>query len=104
MKPRVLVVDDEKWVRLALSRLLESDGYTVERAVSGEEATERLKQSMYDMVVVDLKLKDLDGIEVLKVAKAQGYDPEVLLITAHGTVETAVARFRQCRVGITTKR
>ena len=68
MKQRVLVVDDEKWVRLALSRLLESDGYAVERAGSGEEATARLGQSLFDMVVVDLKLKDLDGIEVLKVA------------------------------------
>ena len=69
-KPRVLVVDDEEWVRLALSKLLEGDGYAVERAPGGLEATEKIRHGLYDMVVVDLRLQDMDGIEVLRAAKA----------------------------------
>jgi two-component system response regulator AtoC len=87
---RVLVVDDEEWVRLALGKLLQGEGYEVATASSGREAQGSIERGAYDMVVVDLKLKDVDGIEVLKAAKARSYDPEVLLITAHGTVESAV--------------
>jgi DNA-binding NtrC family response regulator len=89
-QPRILIVDDEEWVRLALSKLLEGGGYLVERVSGGLEAKERMERSTYDMVVVDLRLRDLDGIEVLKTARAQSYEPAVLLITAHGTVESAV--------------
>jgi DNA-binding NtrC family response regulator len=86
----ILVVDDEQWVRLALGKLLESDGYAVDRVSSGKEAMECLRTTVYDMIITDLKLTDVDGIEVLKAAKSQPYDPAVLLVTAHGTVETAV--------------
>jgi DNA-binding NtrC family response regulator len=89
-KARILVVDDEEWVRLALSKLLESDGYAVERSSGGRDAKERIRRSLYDMVVVDLRLADMDGVEVLKAAKAQSYDPAVLVVTAFATVESAV--------------
>jgi len=86
----ILVADDEEWVRLALGKLLQADGYRVDMASCGSEARARIQKGVCDMVIVDLKMKDIDGMEILKTARAQSYDPEVLLITAHGTVETAV--------------
>jgi DNA-binding NtrC family response regulator len=86
----ILVADDEEWVRLALGRLLEGAGYRVETASGGAETKERIRRATYDMVIVDLRLKDVDGIDVLKAAAAVAGGPEVLLITAHGTLESAV--------------
>ncbi len=86
----ILVADDEEWVRLALGRLLEGAGYRVDTAAGGVETKERIRRGGYDMVIVDLRMKDVDGIEVLKAAVAVAGGPEVLLITAHGTLESAV--------------
>ena len=89
-KPIILVVEDEEWARKFLRELLQEDGYRVDDAEDGKEAEGKLKKSIYDLVITDLKMEGLDGIDVLKIARAQEYDPEVLLITAYGTVESAV--------------
>ncbi len=88
--PQILVVDDERWGRELLKELLILEGYPVDTAVSGEEAIEKINIGSYDLVISDLKMRKLTGIDVLREAKKQHYDPEVLLITAHGSVETAV--------------
>lgn len=89
-KSFVLVVDDEEWVRVSLSTLLQGDGYTVDTAADGTEAKRKIEEGIFDMIITDLKLKDISGIDILKIAKTQSYDPEVLMITAYGTVESAV--------------
>lgn len=86
----ILVVDDEEWVRVALSRLLEEQGYTVEAVGDGKEAASAIERGGFDMVILDRKIKSVNGIDLLKHAKAQPGDPEALLLTAYGTVENAV--------------
>ncbi len=89
-KPLVLVVDDEVWAGEFLKDLLKSEGYRVEVAVDRDDTIEKIKRGVYDLVITDLRMGDYDGMEVLKTAKTQSYDPEVLLVTAHGSVESAV--------------
>ncbi len=89
-KQLVLVVEDEQWAREFLKELLEAEGYRVDTAADGSAAAVKIETGAYDLVISDLKMQGYDGIEVLKLAKAQSYDPEVLLITAYGSVESAV--------------
>ena len=89
-KPFILVVDDEEWARVTLKNLLEDGDYQTDTVGDGNEAIEKIKDHVYDLVITDLKMKNRNGMDVLKVAKSQDYDPEVILITGFGTVESAV--------------
>jgi len=89
-KSRVLVVDDEKNIRLTIAQSLEKLGVEVDSAINGEEALQKIKQVDYRLVLLDLKLPDLHGVEVLRRIRELGKDIKVLIITAHGTVENAV--------------
>ena len=86
----VLVVDDEKNIRLTLTRALETMELTVETAVNGEEAVEKLVERSYPLVLLDLRLPGMDGLEVLRKLRALQPETKVIIITAHGTVENAV--------------
>ncbi len=86
----ILVVDDEKSMRITLSELLREEGYSVDIAESGERALRMLQEGPYDLVVTDLKMEEIDGIDLLKAAKSLSSDIEVILVTAHGTIGTAV--------------
>lgn len=68
-KKRVLVIDDDKAVLESLSKVLERNGYLVDSAVTGKEAIEKCKTKSYDVALIDLKLPDMEGIEVLAKAK-----------------------------------
>lgn len=89
-KETILVVDDEEWVRTALDRLLTSNGYSVKTIGDGNKAIKAIEKGGFDMVILDQKIEDVNGIDLLKCAKSRNDDPEVLLITAYGTVESAV--------------
>ena len=86
----VLVVDDAELERMFLKRLLEKAGYRVSAAADGAVAIRKIKENIYDLVITDLKLGDHDGMDVLKAAKVQSSAPEVILITAYGTIESTV--------------
>ncbi|MEE8441360.1 MAG: response regulator, partial [Spirochaetia bacterium] len=86
----ILVVEDDIWTREFLKELLNAEGCRVATAGNGSDGIEMLRQNRYDLVITDLKMHEQDGIAVLKAAKAQPHDPEVLLVTAHGSVESAV--------------
>ncbi len=86
----VLLVDDEKSVRSTLSVFLQKSGYKVAEAANGEDATEKLKQRSYDLVITDLKMKPMGGLEVLQVVKKINPLTEVVVMTAYGTVESGV--------------
>ena len=91
MKPRILVVEDENAIRLALKGLLSREGYDVDLAVDGESAIERLGVESYDLVLTDLALgHGASGMDVLKRVKEIRPETAVVMITAHGSEKIAV--------------
>jgi DNA-binding response OmpR family regulator len=89
-KNRVLVVDDEKNIRLTIAQSLEKLGLEVDDAVNGEEALQKNRQQAYQLMLLDLKLPGMDGMEVLRQVRESHKKLKVLIITAHGTIENAV--------------
>jgi len=87
---KILVIDDEPIVRTSCIRLLGPEGYEVKSASSGKEALELLENEPFNLVLLDLKMPDMDGIEVLKKIKDTWPDTKVVMITGYSTVETAV--------------
>jgi Nif-specific regulatory protein len=91
---RLLVVDDEATARRALATLLTDDGFVVETAASGEEALEKLSQSPPDVLLTDVRMPGIDGIELLIRAKQLDANLAVVVMTAFGTVRDAVRAMR----------
>ncbi len=87
---RILIVDDEKSIRYSLREILEFEKYKVDEAEDGERALEALKKNQYDAVLCDIKMPKMDGIEVLEKAGELAPDTPFIMISAHGTIETAV--------------
>jgi DNA-binding response OmpR family regulator len=91
MHPRsILIVDDEKNIRLALSMALEKLEIPVETAASGEEAMDKLEQGSYEIMLLDLRMPGMDGMEVLRRVSQQRPEIKVIIITAYGSIEMAV--------------
>jgi DNA-binding NtrC family response regulator len=90
MEKNILVVDDEKNIRTTLQQVLAASGYKVETGVNGEDGLSRLAESHFDIVLLDMKLPGIDGIEVLRQMRHKAVDTPVVMITAYGTVESAV--------------
>jgi DNA-binding NtrC family response regulator len=90
LKPRVLVVDDDEGVRYTLREILESSGLEVDVACDGVEALERLQLHPAQLVVTDLRMPRMDGMELLRKLMAQNPAPRVVVITAHGSERQAV--------------
>jgi len=86
----ILVVDDEKNIRLTMSQSLEPLEIPVETAVNGEEALQKLREKPFELVFLDLKMPGMDGVEVLRRIKDNWPKTRVIVITAHGTIESAV--------------
>ncbi len=91
----VLVVDDERGMREFLDILLAGEGYKVSLAVSGEEAFRHLEKERFDLVISDIKMKDIDGIQVLKKAKSIESKTVVLMISAYASAESAVEAMKE---------
>jgi two-component system nitrogen regulation response regulator NtrX len=87
---RILVVDDEPGVRTALEGILGDEGFHVESAETGEEGLERLDKGEFDAVLLDVWLPGADGLETLQRLRERNHDPAVVMISGHGTIETAV--------------
>ncbi|HLL06593.1 MAG TPA: sigma-54 dependent transcriptional regulator [Myxococcaceae bacterium] len=87
---RILVVDDEEGVRSFLAESLEIDGHHVEEAANGQEALERLRSRSFDLVLTDLRMPGMDGLELLQKVLAEQPEVEFIVLTAHGNVENAV--------------
>lgn len=90
----ILVVDDERPVRLMLEAALRAQGYRVQCADSGASAKALLAEVEFDLILLDLQLGDMDGIEVLRTVKDQWPATEVILLTAHGSINSAIAALR----------
>jgi len=87
---RILIVDDELVFRESLAGWLERDGYEVELAADSKEALKRLKDSRFDILIVDVKMKEISGMEILKQVKANHPNATVIMMTAYGSIDTAI--------------
>jgi DNA-binding NtrC family response regulator len=92
--PRILVVDDERAIRKTLREILEYEKYSVDEAQNGQEAIEKVQSNDYDVVLCDIKMPGIDGIEVLEKVQEQGETP-VIMISGHGTIDTAVEAIKK---------
>ena len=90
MPQSILIVDDEAGIRDSLSSILTEEGYAVESVSSGEECLERLTNRQIDLVLLDVWLPKMDGIETLERMRRDGHFPMVVMISGHGNIETAV--------------
>src|SRR3990170_1183536 len=86
----ILIVDDEKAIRKTLTEILSFEGYEIDEAPDGEEALKCFKEKTYDVVLCDIKMPKLDGLEFLQKATEHNPDVPVIMISGHGTIETAV--------------
>ncbi|MGB5175204.1 MAG: response regulator, partial [Thermoanaerobaculia bacterium] len=87
---RILVVEDRESLRRMLERALQQEGYAVTTCADGEQATSKLAQGSFDLVLTDLKLPGMSGIEVLRASREAHPRLPVVVLTAFGTVGTAV--------------
>ena len=87
---KILIVDDELIVRESLGGWLERDGHKVDKAASGEEALERCEKTRYDILLLDIKMEGMSGLEVLKKVKENDPDVSVVMITAYGSIPSAI--------------
>jgi len=87
---KIFIVDDELVMRKSLSGWLERDGYEVDTAESGEEAIEKLKKTRFDLLLVDIKMEGISGLDVLKHVMENDPDVAVVMITAYGSISTAI--------------
>jgi len=102
-KARILVVDDEPNARSALAEILKAEGYAVETAADGFKALARVSDFDPDLVLTDLKMPGLDGVELMGKLKEQDPELPVVVMTAFAAVETAVAAMRQGAANYLTK-
>jgi len=94
-KPRILVVDDETAMREALKDWMMEDGYEVGLAASGEEAIAEVREKRWDVILLDLKMPGMDGLETLKRLKEIASESEIIMMTAYATVDTAVQAMKE---------
>jgi len=89
-KGRILVIDDEEIVRISCSRALTPEGFDLKLARNGADGLRMLAEEEFDLVLTDLKMPDMDGIEILRRVKEGWPQTEVVIITGYQTVDTAV--------------
>ena len=86
----VLIIDDEPLMRVSMVDALKAVGYDVQEASTGSDGLQCLRSSRFDLVITDLRLPGVDGLHIVRVCKEQWPSTEVIVITAHGSVDTAV--------------
>jgi DNA-binding NtrC family response regulator len=91
---RIMVIDDESIVGKMLKAVLEQEGYEVEPFLSAAPALARLKEEKFDVVITDLKMKGIDGMEVLHTVKKENAETKVIMITAFASLDAAVEALR----------
>ena len=87
----LLIIDDEQSIRNTLREILEYEKYTIDEAKDGEEGLKLIKKNNYDVILCDIKMPKMDGLEVLEKAQEHGVEGQFIMISAHGNIETAVS-------------
>ncbi len=93
--PKILVIDDESSIRNTLQDILEYEKYEVELAEDGQEALEKMAKGPYDVILCDVKMPKMDGIELLEKIREQDGDVAIVMISGHGTIDTAVEAIKK---------
>src|SRR5215467_4768212 len=86
----ILIVDDESAIRESLQGVLEDEGYKISTSPSGEDCLELVRKSVFDVLLLDVWLPGIDGLDTLEKIRGMEDPPEVIMISGHGTIETAV--------------
>ena len=94
-KTKVLIVDDDEVVRLSFLRSLRGDSRMVEAAADGPQALAAMERHAFDVVLLDLRMPGMDGMDVLKAIKARWPESEVVIVTAYPSVESAIEAVRR---------
>jgi len=92
---KLLIIDDEASIRRTLKEILEFESYTVDVAEDGIKGVEAAKKNTYDAIFCDIKMPQMDGLEVLDTLKAEGVPTPIIMISGHGNIETAVDSIRK---------
>ena len=92
---RILIIDDERAIRRALREILEFEEFEVDEAENGKQGLDKAKSETYDIIFCDIKMPELDGMEVLEGLKNAKIDIPVIMISGHGNVETAVQAIKK---------
>ncbi len=94
--PKILIIEDEAAIRRVLTKILaeESDSYVVEEAEDGQQGLEKIKNDDYDLVLCDIKMPKMDGVEVLEAVKKLKPEIPMVMISGHGDLETAITTMR----------
>lgn len=92
---KILVIDDQRAIRNSLEEILQSEGYTVETAENGSSALEIVASRAFDLVITDIKMDGMDGIEVLEHLQKSNPEMPVVMISGHGTIDTAVESIKK---------
>lgn len=100
---KILVIEDETPLRELLEMELSRSGYKIETAADGETGLEKYRQEVFNVVLLDMRMPGMDGVEVLKQMRAESMIPEVIVFTGHGTIETAVECIRNGAYDYLTK-
>jgi DNA-binding NtrC family response regulator len=103
MMSSILVIDDKDSMRKMVAETLIEEGYNVETAATGPEGIEKARQKPFDLVITDLKMPDMDGLAVLSALKEINNETAVLVMTAYGTIETAVTAMKNGAIDFLTK-
>ncbi|MCB2188873.1 MAG: response regulator [Deltaproteobacteria bacterium] len=101
--PRILVVDDEECIRDGVEQVLRRKGFEVVTACDGKEALAVLAREPFHLALLDLRMPEMDGLEVLTAINRAGLDLDVVIVTAHGTIETAVEAIKMGAADFLTK-
>src|SRR4030042_5315330 len=102
-KAKILIAEDEKAQRDLLEGFLKKEGFSVEAAANGREAVQKLKEDFFDIGVIDYKMPELDGLQTLREIRRLYPDLPIVMMTAYGTVETAVAAMKEGALDYLTK-
>jgi DNA-binding NtrC family response regulator len=87
---KILIIDDEKAIRKTLSEILAFEGHQITEAIDGEDGLQKFKENTFDVVLCDIKMPKMDGIEFLEKAKSVNSDVPIIIISGHGQIDTAV--------------
>ena len=90
----ILVVDDEQSIRNVLSQVLKDEGFAVTEAADGEQAMAAFEEAFYPLVITDIVMPGLSGIELLEKIKKRNYETQVIIITSHASMDTAIQALR----------
>jgi DNA-binding NtrC family response regulator len=93
--PRILVIDDEKPIRRALREILEYEKFEVDEAEDGPSGLEKARSGEFDVILCDIKMPKMDGIELLENVQKEGIDSPMVMISGHGNIETAVEAIKK---------